>query len=121
MIFSTLNQFNCFVSFLFFGILVGLIYNLFCILFCKKYLNFYQKNIFFCIFSAFFIVFFTFLKNYFNFGIFSLSLFAFYFMGFLWCCKLLKNLVVFFSNKWYTLLKKHIFIKKEKKNESQQS
>ena len=117
MIFSTLNQINIFIIFLFFGFLIGFIFNIFSTLFLQKYQKNYQKNIFFCIFSAFFVLFFTFLKNIFNFGIFSPALLFGYGASFLYSIKLLKNLVVFLQNKWYTIFIKYI-LPKRKKNET---
>ena len=113
MIFSTLNQTNCFICFLFFGLLTGILFNLFLIIFFVKYLKKYQKNIFFCIFFAFFIIFFAILINIFNFGKFSITLFLAYIISHFWSRKLTTNLVVFFSNKCYNVIK---LIKPKKRN-----
>lgn len=112
MIFSTLNQLNCFILFLFCGIILGIFYLIFSILFLKKYQKIFQKIIFEGIFCTFVSIFYVFLINFFNFGKISYVLIIGYILGFLWIKKVLQNLVVFLTNKWYN----YINSKKEKHN-----
>ena len=104
MIFSTLNQLNCFLLFIFCGIIFGIIYSFFSIIFLKKYQKIFQKIIFEGIFYTFFSIFYVILINLYNFGKISYVLIFGYILGFLWIKKLLKNSVVFFNNKWYNYL-----------------
>jgi len=106
MIFNTINQFNCFLIFLFFGIIFNLIYNLFSILILKKYQKKLKIIIFDTIFYSFFSIFLIFLINFLNYGKFSFSILAATIIGFLLNNMLTKNLVVFLENKWYTLYNK---------------
>ena len=117
MIFSTLNQFNCFLIFLFFGICSSLIYKFFSIIFLKKYQKKLKIIIFDCIFSIFLIIFLTFLINYLNFGKLSLGIIVAFLTGNLIFNKLVKNLVVFLENKWYNIVNK-LFPKGEKQSAS---
>ncbi len=105
MIFSTINQLNCFLIFLVFGFLCAIIYNLFFIIFCINFSKDFKKIIFQSIIFSTFSIFFVFLLNYFNFGKISIALFLAFVVGFFWFNKLAKNLVVFLSLKWYTILK----------------
>lgn len=104
MIFSTTNQLNCFLLFIFFGFIFGIFFQLFSILFLKKYQKIFQKIIFEGIFYTFFSIFYVFLINFFNFGKISYVLILGYLIGFLWCKKVSNNLVVFLQNKWYNVL-----------------
>ena len=104
MIFSTLNQFNCFVIFVFLGFLFGILFNVFSVLFLKKYQKIFQKIIFEGIFYTFFAIFYVIFLNFFNFGKISFALILAIVLGFLWAKKLLLNLVVFLQNKWYNFL-----------------
>jgi len=106
MIFSTQHQLNCLILFVFFGLLIGIIYCLFQIIFLKKYQKKLIKCIFFSVFCSIFCIFYVFLINFFNFGKFSIVLFFTYGFGFFWINKLCKNLVVIFENKWYTIINK---------------
>ncbi len=106
MIFITNNQLNCFLVFLFFGLICGIAYQFFCVLFLKKYQKNIIKTIFDGIFCAFFCIFYIFLINIFNFGKFPLALALAFLLGFLWIKKLLCNLVVFLQNKWYNCIKR---------------
>ena len=106
MIFSTFNQLNCFLLFLYFGIILGLISKIFFILFLNKFQKIIIKNIIFAIFYTFFSIFFVFLINFYNLGQFSYALILAYILGFLWFNFLSKNLVVFLENKWYTIIRK---------------
>ena len=117
MIFSTINQFNCFLIFLFFGIIFNLIYNLFSILFLKKYQKKLKIIIFDAIFYSFLSIFLIFLINFLNFGKLSFSILLAFILGFYLSNILTKKLVVFFQNKWYTIFNK-IFPKGEKHNAS---
>ena len=105
MIFSTLNQLNCLLIFIFYGIVLGLIFSFFDILFLRKNEKLIKKTIICCNLSAIFIIFFSFLENIFNLGKFSLSLFIGFSLGFFWIKKLVFNLVVFLQNKWYNVFK----------------
>ena len=116
MIFVTNNQFNCFLLFLFFGIICGLIYQFFCVVFLKKYQKIFVKTIFDGIFCTFFCIFYVFLINFYNFGKFPLALLVAFVVGFLWIKKLLFKSVVFFQNKWYTCIKR---LKKNEKSNNQ--
>ncbi len=111
MIFSTINQLNCFFIFLFCGIIFGIIYLFFSTLFLKKYQKIFQKIIFDSIFYSFFAIFYVFFINFYNFGKISYVLIFGYCLGFLWIKKVFKNLVVKLENKWYNYLtqkrKKH--------------
>ena len=104
MIFSTLNQFNCFLLFLFFGVLFGFLYQAFSVLFLKKYQKIFQKIIFEGIFYTFFAIFYVFFINFYNFGEFSLSLILAMILGYLWIIMLSKKLVAFLQNKWYNAI-----------------
>ena len=106
MIFSTNNQLNCFLIFLFLGILTGLIFNFFFVVFLKKHQKNIKKIIFDTIFCLFFYVFYIFLINIFNLGIFSLSLLSAFSIGFFFEKKVSFNLVVFLENKWYNTIKR---------------
>ena len=101
MIFSTLNQVNCFLIFVFLGIIFSIIYDALFILFLKKhrkkFANYTFDTIFYAIFSCFFVIF----KNIFNFGLFSFSLLLACSIGFVWTKSTTKNLVVFLEEKWY--------------------
>ena len=118
MIFSTLNQLNCFLLFIFFGLIFGFFYNLAGILFLKKYQKIFQKIIFDSVFFGFFSIFYVFLINFYNFGIFSITLILGYLIGFLWIKNLGKNLVVFLQEKWYTFLIKRKRNGRGKKNKA---
>lgn len=106
MIFSSLNQVNCFLVFLFFGFIFGFILNLSNEIFFKKIKKNYIKTIFLTIFYGIFAIFFVFLKNFFNFGIFSFAILIAYLLGFLLSKKMIKILVEFFFLKCYNLLNK---------------
>ena len=117
MIFYTKNQFNCFLIFLFFGIIFNLIYNLFSILILKKYQKKLKIIIFDSVFYSFLSIFLIFLINFLNFGKLSLVILLAFILGFITSNMLTKKLVVFFQNKWYNILNK-IFPKGEKHNAS---
>ena len=105
MIFSTQNQLDCFLIFLFCGIIFGLFLLIFNILFFRKNTKILIKNITNCIFSAIFLILFAILLNFFNFGKFSISLLLSFFLGYLWFIWLSSNLVVFLKNKCYNVFK----------------
>lgn len=117
MIFSTINQFNCFLIFLFFGIISNLIYSLFSIIFIKNYQKKFKNIIFDTIFYVFLMIFLIFLINFLNFGKLSFSILLAFILGFYSSKILTKNLVVFLQNKWYTIFNK-IFPKGAKHNAS---
>lgn len=114
MIFSSFNQLNNILIFIFLGIILGLIYCLIEIIFLlnlqKKLKNITINSVFYIFFALFFV----FLINIFNFGIFSISLLLALILGFIWIKTLCKKLVVFLKNKWY-----NIFKTKRKRNEKQ--
>ena len=105
MIFATQNQFNSFLIFVFAGIILGLISQLFFIIFLKKHQKIFLKIIFDTIFYTFFSIFWIFLLNFFNFGKFSITLCSASIVGFVWIKKLTNKTVAFFEDKWYTTLK----------------
>lgn len=114
MIFSTFNQFNIFLIFIFFGFIFGFIYNLINIIFLLKFAKNLKKIIIFCCFYTVFCCFFVILLNLFNFGIVSpILIFAFVF-GFFWCNKAIRNLVVFYENKWYNTINKIKILRRKK-------
>ena len=117
MIFNTINQFNCFLIFLFFGIIFNLIYNLFSILILKKYQKKLKIIIFDAIFYSFLSIFLIFLINFLNFGKLSFSILFAFVLGFYLSNILTKKLVVFLIEKWYTAYNK-IFPKGERHNAS---
>lgn len=99
MIFFSLNQTNCFFVFIFFGLLLGFIFYFFNLLFIKKFKKIYLKSIILCIFYSFYAIFFVFLKNFFNFGIFSFSILIAFLFG------------IFISKMFTQFLVEKIFIK----------
>lgn len=112
MIFSTLNQLNCFILSVFIGIIFGLIFSFFEILFLKKYAKIFKKIIFEGIFYSFFAIFYVFFINFYNFGKISYVLILGCVLGFLWAKKVLKNLVGILTDLWYN----YIIKKKETYN-----
>lgn len=114
MIFSSFNQVNCFLVFLFFGIILGLIDCIISVIFLKKYQKKFIIPIFDAVFYTFFSILFVFLLNIYNFGEFSIVLVLAYILGFYWIKKQLKNLVAFLSLKWYNVVNK---IRVKRKNE----
>lgn len=108
MIFSTFNQLNCFLIFIFLGIICAVVFDLFSIIFLKKYQKNFLKLLFDTIIYGFFSVIFIIFENIFNFGIFSLSLVLAFLIGFIFTCHLNIKLVVFLEDKWYNVInKKH--------------
>lgn len=105
MIFSTLNQFNSFLIFIFAGLIFGFIFQFLNLLFLKNYQKFFLKIIFDTIFYSFFSIFLVFLLNIYNFGNFSLTLCLASIVGFVWFKKLFANLVALLETKWYNCLK----------------
>ena len=105
MIFSTFNQLNCFLVFLFFGFLSGLFFNFISVLFLKNYQKKYIKPIFDTIFYTILTIFYVFLTIYFNFGEFSFALILSFLVGFVWVKNITKKMFVLFENKWYNILK----------------
>lgn len=114
MIFSSFNHVNCFLVFLFFGIILGFIDSLISIIFLKKYQKKFVIPIFDVIFYTIFTLLFVFLLNFYNFGEFSLTIVLAYILGFYWIKKELKNLVAFLQGKWYNVFSK---IRIKRKNE----
>lgn len=133
MIFSTLNQVNVFLVFLFFGVVFGFLFHFVKLLYrssdkvnplnknktnkkiskkFKKYiekllifLKIFKKTIINTIFYLIFGIIFAFLINFFNFGNFSTVLLFTSILGFMWSYKSTKNLVVFLQKIWYTKVK----------------
>lgn len=101
MIFYSLNQLNCFLIFTFFGILFGIIYFILKTIYLNKIKKNYKKTIFLSIFYSIFSIFFVFLKNFYNFGIFSISLLFAFLIGYFLSKITIGNLVEFFQKKWY--------------------
>lgn len=116
MIFATNNQLNCFILFIFFGLILGGIFQLLSIIFFKKYQKNWEKIVFESIFYTFFCIFFVILSNIFNFGLFSFALVLAYLIGFIWTNKLSAKLVGKIQNKWYNFLKGKAKNEKERKN-----
>ena len=117
MIFSTFNQVNCFLIFLFFGIIIGLISKLFFTLILKNYKKIFKKNVFYTIFYTFFSIIFVFLINFYNLGQFNYALIIAYLLGYFYFLFISKNLFAFLENKWYNKITKLKLFRK-KKNES---
>ncbi len=116
MIFSTSSQLNCFLIFVFLGIVLSIVSNAINILFLEKFAKKLKKIIinfnFYAIFSIFFVIF----INVFNFGEFSISLLIASTLGFIWFNFTTKKLVVFLSSLWYTKLTKGKLKHARKKN-----
>lgn len=117
MIFSSLNQFNCSLLFLFIGITCGIIANLFSIIFLKKYQKNVIRIIFDSVFYVFFGILFIFSIVYFNFGIFSFTLLFMYILGIYWITILNHKIVVFFETKWYNHIKNKLSERKKRFSE----
>lgn len=105
MIFSTFNQLNCVLIFLFFGILISFISLILEIIFLRKYQKNFIKIIFDSIFYTFFGIFFIILLFFFNFGKFSITLILTYCLSIFISKHSCLNLVEKLSNKWYNFLK----------------
>lgn len=118
MIFYSFNQLNCFLIFIFYGIICCLIYNVFNLIFLIKFQKKFKKIIFDSIFYSFFNIFLIFLINFLNFGKINFSILLGYILGFYLTKKSTKNLLVFLENKWYNIFTKNF--SKENKNESKQ-
>lgn len=101
MIFSTLNQLNCFFIFLFFGIIFSVINTCLNILFLQKKFKTTKKIIINCVFYSIFSIFFVILLNIFNFGLFSFVLLLASVLGFIWFNLTSKKLVVFLKTLCY--------------------
>ncbi len=123
MIFSTFNQLNIFLLFLFFGIIIGIISKIFFVLFLKNFQKIIIKNIIYAIFYTFFSIFFIILINFYNLGQFSYALIISYLLGFFWLNYISKNLVAFLENKWYNIFTKfkHILFRKKKHDQSKEN
>ena len=122
MIFSTLNQFNNFLIFIIFGLIFGLIRNIFYTIFLieknieikQNKLKFLKICIFDTIFYGFFSVFFIFLLNFYNFGMFSFALLLAILIGYFWQNFLTKKLFAKLFKMWYNIVNKF----KRKQNET---
>lgn len=106
MIYSTLNQLNSFIIFIFFGNISSFIFSFFSIIFLKFHQKNIKKTIFYAIFYTFLTFFYIFLISVLNFGHYNLSLLFSFITSFYCTNKLSFNLVVFLEQKWYTLLTK---------------
>lgn len=124
MIFSTFNQINTFLVFLFLGVVFGFVFHFVKLLYREKAeINFknkstkkfkiklkillkklilFKKIIINSLFYLIFGVIFAILINFYNFGIFSIVLLSSSISGFIWSYKSTKNLVVFLQKFWYT-------------------
>ncbi len=116
MIFSTFNQLNSFIIFLFCGFIYGFICSIFKIIFLIKNEKIIKKSMFDCIFYAFLIVFYYFLTIFLNFGNISLVLLLSLIVGKISFEWLGRNLVVFLQNKWYNIINKRKLNARRKKN-----
>ena len=114
MIFSTTQQLNCFLLFVFLGILLSIIFNIFFILFLKNKSKIIKKIILDSVFCTIFCIFFVIFLNLFNFGKFSLALVFAYLLGYFWFKYLVKKTVDKLANKWYNLIKGKIKNEKSK-------
>ena len=116
MIFSTQNQLNAFLIFIFAGAIFGFIFQFLNLFLIKNYQKNFLKIIFDTVFFSFFSIFLVFLLNIFNFGKFSLTLCLAASFGFFWIKKLTQKTVALFETKWYNFVKSHF---KGRKNEKQ--
>lgn len=114
MIYSTTNQLNTMLIFIFLGLIIGTSFSLIKILIFEKYLKNIIKIIINSVVFSFFSIFLIIFINFLNFGQPSLSLISAYIFGIFWAKNLFKNLVVFLENKWYTIINK--LFKKGKPN-----
>lgn len=106
MIFSTQNQMNCFLIFVFLGINFYLFYSFFAIIFSINFGKILKKIIFDSIFYAFFAIIFIIFLILFNFGCFSLSLIFAVLIGSFWSKLTFQKSVVFFKNLCYNIKNK---------------
>lgn len=121
MIFSTLNQLNCFLIFLFYGITSGIFISIFFVIFLIKQGKILKKIIFEAIFYSFHAIHFNFLINLYNLGKFSLVLLLGFILGLLWAESTCKKLVVFLSEKWYNYIKARKLIKQKHEHKPKES
>lgn len=108
MIFQTLNQLNCFLIFIFCGLVVGLISIIYFLIFLVNFQKKSIKTAIFTFFYAFFSIFFVFLINFFNFGKFSFVLLMSYILGFVWSNYTFKKSVVILEERWYNKISKKL-------------
>lgn len=106
MIFVSFNQFNCFLIFIFLGVIFALIYEFLDLIFLIKKQKKFLKIIFEGIFYAFFSIFFVIFLNFYNFGKFSLPLVLAVLIGYFWIKILCLKLFVFLQTKWYNIVNK---------------
>ena len=112
MIFFSTNQLYSFCLILFYGILCGLIYCIFCVFLIKNHQNKLINFIFKFIFSIFVGVLLIFSINNFYFGQFNPIIILSFFIGFIWSIKTLKFLLDFFEIKvYYIYIKSFKYIK----------
>lgn len=116
MIFSSFNQVNNVLIFIFFGIVLCLFYITLEILFLLNFKKIFKNIIFNTFFYIFFAIIYIFLINIFNFGLFNIVLLGAFILGFIWFKIASKNLVVFLKNKWYTIISKRKQNAKPKKS-----
>ena len=107
MIFFSLNQLNSFLIFLFIGVVLGIIFCVLKIIFLFNFRKKLLKNIYFCMFFTLFFNIFIIFLNIFNFGKFNFVLLFSYISGFVLLEKVANKSVVFFENKWYTIITKY--------------
>lgn len=108
MIFSTLNQVNCFLIFLFFGFICNFVINILSIIFLKKFKKLTINCVFDCIFTIFLCIFLIFLLINFNFGKFSIVLIITFLFGYCTTQFVFKKTFVFLENKWYNTINKFL-------------
>lgn len=101
MIFSTQNQLNSVLIFIFWGIIIGILSEVLSVLFFKNHQKKLIKLLFLTVFYAFFSIFFIFLINFLNFGKFSFVLLICYLSGYKFLKHHVCKIVVIFEKAWY--------------------
>lgn len=116
MIYTTQNQLNCLLIFLFLGFIFGIFFHIYNLIFAVNFQKKLLKTLFLSIFYSFFSIFFIILINFFNLGQVSIVLIITYILGFIWAKNIFSNLVVYLEKKWYNKLTKILQNKKRKKS-----
>ena len=121
MIFFSINQLYSFCLILFYGMLCGLIYSIFCVFLIKNHQN-KLINFIFNFWTTIFIgILLIFSVNIFYFGQFNFIIIVSFFTGFAWSVKSLRFLLDFFEIKVYYIYTKtfrYIKFYFERKHES---
>ena len=102
MIFQTQNQLNCFLIFVFAGVIIGIFSQFYFLFFLINFKKNITKTIFLTLFYIVFCLFFIFLLFFLNFGKFSLVLFLGFILGFGWIKNTFKKSFVILEKRWYT-------------------